>query len=264
MRESIKTIKFCGIMSIIFLVLTYIVSVNQEYRFFTVNSVWISNSFLITLFGGIFTGMVVAVLSEIQKYYSLKVNTEKYIFFQCFYLYQALVQMKINIEDYIKHSEWTVTDNLFDESIRMIHSEVNALQGIDYATSWPLNNSLMLEYENFKRELLQKIQPVLQSGSKLKISINEIKIDRLEQKFEKHTEHNVENIVTSKSHKILSRLNGELANVSLVVAYVDSYIEEFNKLCNNRYRWGELKKNFVVPHLEDIRIDDSKWFNQSG
>ncbi len=54
MRESISVIKWCGLICIVFLVLTYAVTVNSEGNFITVDSVWISNSFLITLFGGVF------------------------------------------------------------------------------------------------------------------------------------------------------------------------------------------------------------------
>lgn len=48
MRESISVIKWCGLICIVFLVLTYAVTVNSEGNFITVDSVWISNSFLIT------------------------------------------------------------------------------------------------------------------------------------------------------------------------------------------------------------------------
>ena len=119
MRESIKVIKWCSFISIVFLILTYSVTVNSEGHFISVNSVWISNSFLITLFGGVFASMLVVVLCEIQKYLSAKTSTEEYLFYQSLYLYQALMQMKTIIGDYLNHNEWPVPENLFDESISL-------------------------------------------------------------------------------------------------------------------------------------------------
>ncbi len=94
MRESIKVIKWCSAISLIFLILTYIVSVNIDSSFIAVNTVWLSNNFLITLFGGVFASMLVVGLCEVQNYLSAKSNAEQYIFFQGMYLYQALEQMR--------------------------------------------------------------------------------------------------------------------------------------------------------------------------
>ena len=80
MRESIKVIIWCSIVSIVFLILTYAVTVNAEAHFVVLDSVWISNNFLITLFGGIFASMLVVLLCEIQKYLSSKSRTEQYLF----------------------------------------------------------------------------------------------------------------------------------------------------------------------------------------
>ena len=161
MRESIKVIKYCSRASLVFLVLTYVVSVNIEGHFISTDSMLISNNFLITLFGGVFASMLVVVLCEVQKYLSVKTNTEEYLFYQSVYLYQALMQMRINIEDYLKHCEWKVPANLFDESIRMIQCEMNALQLTDYATFNNSNDSLMIEHARFRIESLSKMQPIL-------------------------------------------------------------------------------------------------------
>ena len=119
MRESIKVIKCCGCISLLFLILTYLVSVNIEGNFIKFNTVWISNSFWLTLFGGVFASMLVVVLCEIQKYLSTKANAEQFIFFQALYLFQALEQMRVIVVDYLDYQELQVTENLFDESIRI-------------------------------------------------------------------------------------------------------------------------------------------------
>jgi len=151
MRESIKVIKWCGCISLLFLILTLLVSVNIEGNFIKFNTVWMSNNhFLLTLFGGVFASMLVVVLCEIQKYLSAKANTEQFVFFQGLYLYQALEQMRVMAVDYLEHHELQVTENLFDESIRMIQSEMNALQNTDYASFKQKKDTLMYEHGRFR------------------------------------------------------------------------------------------------------------------
>ena len=59
MREIINVIKHCSFISFVFLILTYLTTVNIEGQFISVDSVWISNNFLVTLFGGVFASMLV-------------------------------------------------------------------------------------------------------------------------------------------------------------------------------------------------------------
>lgn len=180
MRESISVISWCSFVSALFLILTYGVTVNAEAHFFTLDSVWISNNFLITLFGGVFASMLVVLLCEIQKYLSSKKRTEQYLFYQSLYLYQALVQTRIFIEDFLNHGEWILSDNLFDESNRKIQCQLDAIQTTDYATFKHDKDSLMVEHGRFCIDVLPKIQPILQSGNRLRISINNAKIEYLQ------------------------------------------------------------------------------------
>lgn len=246
MRESIKVIKFCSIISLIFLLLTYAVTVNFEGHFVSIDSVWISNNFLITIFGGVFASTIVVLLCEIQKYISAKTNTERYLFYQSLYLYQVLMQMKINIEDYITHHEWEISKNLFDESIRMIQCEMNALQMTDYATFEHGDNSLMLKHIRFCRESLPKMQKVLQSGNKLTIAINTVKIENIENSQESHLSKQI----TSKNPVIARVLSEELEIVSTSVILIDDYITVLDNCCNQKFKWYEMKAKLVFTHLK--------------
>ena len=251
MRESIKVIRCCSIISLIFLVLTYAVTVNSEGHFISIDSIWISNNFLITIFGGVFASMLVIVLCEIRKYLSAKTNTEQYLFFQSVYLYQALMQMKTYIEDYVNHYEWRIPENLFDESIRMIQCEMNALQLTDYVTFKYSNDSLMAEHGRFRIEALPKMQPVLQSGIRLKIAINKAIIDNLEKQLETHIYPTSSKQITSENLWVSRALNYELEIVSSSVLLVDSYIIALDNYCNKRFKWDEVKEKLVFMHLGD-------------
>ena len=80
MRTSIKVIKFTSILSFIFLVITYLITINIDGGFVKLNTIWISNNFLLTGFGGMFASTLVVLLCEINKYLIDKKNTENQLF----------------------------------------------------------------------------------------------------------------------------------------------------------------------------------------
>lgn len=250
MRESIKVIIWCSIVSTVFLILTYAVTVNTEAHFVVLDSVWISNDFLITLFGGVFASMLVVLLCEIQKYLSSKRRTEQYLFYQSLYLYQALVQTRIFIEDYLSHEEWILPDNLFDESVRKIQCQLNAIQTTDYATFKHGENSLMVEHGRFCVDVLPKLQPILQCGNRLRISINEAKIEYLQKQIDTSVYIFRNLLITSKTTPVNKVLQEEKKNISSYEVMVDSYITNVDEYCNKRFKWESLKGKLVYSHLE--------------
>lgn len=250
MRENIKAIKWCSCISLLFLLLAYAVTVNSEIHFIVIDSVWISNDFLITLFGGVFTSMLVVALCEIQKYLSKKASTEEYLFYQGLYLYQSLMQMKIIIKDYLNHCEWNISENLLDESVRMVHCEINAIQSVDYATFIHGDNSLMVAHARFRIEAIPKIQAILQSGIKLKLAINETIRDNLQEQLEQHTYSGNNKFITSDMMRVNRILNNELAMVSSSIALVNTYIVVLDNNCNNRFKWDAVKEKFKFSHCK--------------
>ena len=68
MREDIKIIKLTGAICIISFLCTYLICINIETSFFTPDSIFVSNNFLLTISGGVLTGAILSLILEIQKY----------------------------------------------------------------------------------------------------------------------------------------------------------------------------------------------------
>ena len=68
MKTNILRIRFELFGSVLFAVIVYAVSVNMEIGFFEPNWWWMSNNFALTVSGGVFTGFLVALLSEVREY----------------------------------------------------------------------------------------------------------------------------------------------------------------------------------------------------
>lgn len=252
MRESIILIKWCGALSIVFLALTYIATINSENHFITLNTVWISNDFLYTLFGGLFASTLVVFLCEIRKYYSAKSNAEQYLFYQSVYLYQAFRQMKQIIEDYLDHTEWIITENLFDESVRIIQCEINAIQTTDYATIKGGEKSLMDEHYKFRNDTVKKLNPVLQSNIRLKLAISEMRSELFQRQMDPKNNPCSRRIITSELPQIAKVLNEELVIVTNSVDLVDRYSASIDNHCNKRFGWDKLKEEMVILHIEEV------------
>lgn len=58
MRGNVKVIKFTAFMSILFLALTYFTTLNIETHILELNTIWFSNNFALTIFGGTFASIL--------------------------------------------------------------------------------------------------------------------------------------------------------------------------------------------------------------
>lgn len=234
MRGSVKIIKFTAFMSILFLALTYFTTVNIEIHLLELNTVWFSNNFVLTIFGGAFASMVVVLICEVQKYIAAKASVEEYIFYQALYLYQSLFLMKQNICDYQKNTEVGVPDNLLDETSRMIQSEIFALQSADYAP-FKQKNLLLTAHQKFCRKTAIDFQPILKGSIAVKIAINKIKIC--------YSQQNVLNrMVTSVDEPLQTVLSIQHDRVLEALEEVDEYLKDIDKYCNQRYDWEKQRK----------------------
>lgn len=234
MRGNVKVIKFTAVMSILFLVLTYITTVNIEAHILELNTIWLSNNFALTVFGGAFASMLVVLLCEVQEYITAKVSLEEYIFYQTLYLYKALFLMKQNICDYQKNAEAGVPDNLLDETSRMIQNEIFALQGTDYAP-FKQKNLLLTAHQKFCRKTAMDLQPILKGSNAVKIAINKVKIYYLQQNV-------LNRMVTSADEPLQTVLAIQLGRVSDALEEVDEYLKDIDMYCKQRYGWEKQKK----------------------
>lgn len=245
MRDSIKAIKFMTAMSCIFLILTYAVSVGIEAQLTIFNSIWISKSFLQTIFGGVFASFLVVLLCEIQKYRTTKTNTEDYLFYQGSYLYQLLYQLNMEIEDFLANPLIALPHNMLDEFERMIHSQLSALQGTDYATFRQTNNTLMHEHGKFRNTTAEEIKQKTIGANILHIAILRTEIGNIEVCGRKKIVHVCDPLVNAV-------LQEQKQKVSDALASAEEYMNKLDRYCGNRFEWVKKKEAFIssCPHID--------------
>ena len=224
MSGNIKTIKFTAVLSAVFAILTYIITLNVEVAFFAPNWPWISNNFALTVCGGIFASTLVVMLCEVQKYLSNKSSCENYLFYQTVYLYLAMFLIQKITKEFIDAPTEAVSENLLEDNVQIAQCQLNAIQGVDY-TTFSSKNELLTVQHNFCSGVVPKIKSFLSVNNYLKRAI----------------------------------LTVQIANVELI-ADISNYLQSIDNACYNRFAWEVQKQKihegytsiFTAGRFEDF------------
>ena len=246
MSENIKTIKFTCFCSVLFALLTYIVTLNMEIGFFQPDWRWMSNNFALTVCGGAFASFLVVMLCEVQKYRSNKLYCENYLYTQAIYLYSILFFMVRNIDEYIAAKSEPVPDNLIDEQVMMIRSQSMAIRSVDYIT-FQKNNALVSAHQDFCSNKLVKADSIIGNENYLKRAIIKTQIKNLE-------ETNSRRIVTSADKLVAQTLTALKNQISPVLNDVAIYLETIDHNCNDRYGWARQKEQIHESYISLFEV----------
>ncbi len=249
MSTSIKVIKFTSILSIIFLVITYLITVNMESGFIQINTIWISNSFLLTVFGGVFASILVVLFCEINKYMINKRDTETQLFFQAMYLYQALFLMQHNILDYQSHPSAQIPPNLLDNTTYMVKSQALFIRGLDY-TTFKKNNKIVNKHNSFKKDTFAKF-------IKLENGINLLQCAILEERIANHESRKTyPDYITSSTPKVATVLAEQINIIMPLLEEISLYLKTIDDNCKSRYNWNTLHDNIQNSYVTLSCLND--------
>lgn len=254
MRENITTIKFTALLSVIFAVLTYVVTLNIEIAFFTPNLAWISNNFALTVCGGIFASSLVVMLCEIQQYLSNKSSCEQYLFYQTMYLYMELFLIQKNTEEFIKAQTETVPENLLTLHIQRTKAQLDAIQGIDYKT-FSSGNKLMIAQHDFCVKSIPKIEAFLAADNYLRRAINKVQMANLEQLGQQKPV-----TVTAVDQWVFQMLTAVNQKSFLLLEDVSEYLNFIDHACYDRFHWGEQKQKINENYISIFAIKNMEEF----
>lgn len=252
MSGNIKTIKFTAVLSVIFAILTYIITLNMELAFFAPNWSWISNNFALTVCGGIFASTLVVMLCEIQKYLSNKSSCENYLFYQTMYLYLALFLIQKTTKEFIETPTEAVSENLLESNTQMAQCQLNAIQGVDY-TTFSSKSELVITQHDFCSGAIPKIKSFLSADNYLKRAILTVQITNMEQ-------FGMRKPITTADPLIFQTLSVINKKSLALLDDVSNYLQSIDSACHNRFAWDVQKKKihegytsiFVSGKIEDF------------
>lgn len=253
MKSSINTIKFLVVLSIVLLTATYGMSLNDENRWIVLDTPWLSNSFAFAIAGGSFASSLVVLACELQKYQSIKRQTEDYIFGQLFSLYAQVTIIHYNTKRQLNDISSPVPNNLIEEIVNRGKMCLTSLASIEYFT-FCKHSSIKKQLNQYRGESGTRIQLFLQDSVFLKMAINEDKIAMLKQGRDVLITSNM-----PKTHQILKKI---FDDSSVVLSFIEKSLGIIDKECKKRYHWGELKRNVISGEENFVSYDLGVYLKQ--
>ncbi len=231
MSTSVRTIKFTSILSLILVVITYLITVNIDCNCIQLNTIWMSNNFLLTVFGGAYASTLVVLLCEVDKYRLEKKNVETQLFYQTMYLYSELFLMQNNILDYQSHPNAPMPSNLFDDRMYKIKTQACYIQGIDYSTI-RRENKIVHKHNEFKNDTFNKLLSLEQSSNLLKCAILKDSIENTKQG------KSLSDYITSTDSNVAIVLSEQLRNINPLLEEINLFLKIIDDNCKNKYDWN--------------------------
>lgn len=233
MGTIVKSIKILIGIVVLFLVLTYAVSLNMEIGFVRFGSPIISNTFLFTLFSGVFASALVVLMCELYKYHDTKKRMENSLYMQFAFLYGQLLIIRNNIGRVLQDPTEQLPNNMLQLPASNAAISLNNLKGLEFCT---LKGKSLIErsLQAFIADGVFRLESFLMDCTVLDMAICEDKIQCLQEGI-----HNpVITAASEKSHAVLSVLN---KRVEAYINEVDSVLIEIDNACASRFSWTKYR-----------------------
>lgn len=250
MKSCINTIRFLEVLSAVLLIVTYGMSLNEENKWIVLNTPLLSNNFAFAIAGGSFASTLVVLTCELQKYHTLKRQSEDYIFGQLFSLYAQVTIIHYNTKRQLNNISTPVPANLIDEIANRGKMCLSSLITIEYLT-FCKHNAIRKQLMQYRGNSGTRIQLFLQDSVFLQMAVHEDKIALLKLGSNE--------LITSQNSKTQQTLKKIFDDSSVVLSFIEQSLDVIDKESNNRYHWTELKRNvisveenFVSANLDDF------------
>lgn len=253
MSTTVNTIKKLLWVLAGILVITYLISLNIENNYLTLDAKWISNDFLFAIAGGIFASLVVVLVCELIKYRQQKFATENALIVYTGNLYGQFLIIRSNCKRALSNKN-IVSDNLIQSTCDNASIVADSINGIDY-TLIRKTNKIRALLNEFKTNKYLAIKNVLINFTYLKMAIGEDGKMLLSQ--------GKQNLVTSDCRNTNDTLNKIISQTSTILTYLDLIITQIDDELGNKYQW-QIKKqtlntyqdNYVSHTLKEYLKED--------
>lgn len=254
MSSSVKTIKLTVLLSLIFLVVTYFVTVNMELGVINLNSGWLSNNFFLTVFGGAFGSTVVVLICELHRYWLLKKESEAKIYNLLYSILAEIIVSNNTIRTYLKDTKLAISGEALDSNRARALAAIHALETVDYRTISG-KSDLELALSQFFRDAYQSIKQFISDEQFLNSAVLLDKIELLEHKGSSYVTADCKN--AGKTLRLL------LTAGQNCVVDMKTLLERFDSICKGRFDWPQAKQ--IIESVQNVLpLDEYEKFIASG
>ena len=242
MSTNIKIIKWLSAVAAIALVMTWCVSVNIETGWIVLNSSFISNNMLLTLFGGICTGLAAVLTEKIYKYFLDKASIKNYLYSNAMMLYSDFYYMHKDIESLFSDRTLDIPENLFSSRVPVMY---NRLYNVAYTEYCVFNkkDKFMSTHNNFVNFEFVKLKNWMDKNIYFQIAIIKSKMCRTVNGATQKADENI--YKTIKVIDIYSKSAMEI---------LDRYLSVLQNESSEKFNW---EKNKEIIHKGYLGIYNS-------
>lgn len=235
MKENKINIVIFVCVSIVFILLTYIVSIVEQERV----CAFIRKEFLLAIFSGISGSSFVVLFSEIIKYMLNKKNIENALYGNLRELYCQLIKQIKYTEMLFLNQKMAVAENVYSANVPTMISFINAIKFFEYK---PFKTNVFANHlKNFQQSEIFSFEKYLTACmSFLQISILKTKQEKLKQGILNYAPTSTD----EKVGEVLKVMKKEAENICKIVGEL---ITSLDKICRHRFSWK--KDKAVIDEL---------------
>ncbi len=247
MSINLKVTKFTAIVSGISFLATFAICLNISYGCFDLK--WLSNEFLLIIFGGVFTSTLVVLICEIHKYFLNKTQAENEMYNCCTELLARFLSVKAILTELVNDKNKLTTEGLLKSSCQHINHQMNAYFCIDYTTC-SKKQTLYSARKGFNNFLIDTGQKTLNDCVYFDIAIIKSKIKNVENGMPEHSVSTQNDLLLKVANALISEFNVCIENITVFLENID-YSGRF-QFRERFFNVVKGQKNYTQESLEEF------------
>lgn len=255
MTQLKHSILYLIVSCILFLGMSYFVSVNKELVFCSANSAWISNDFLLSCFTGIFASFMVLIATEVYKFFQMKKSMEQWLFMQMATIYGQLHIAETNIQNLLSSVD-SIPTNLLHYLSNTIKQVTPGMRAFDYNPLFKTKNAktIIKIIQRLHSSQLVNWESLANDCIYLEIAISTDKINE-------HQKGVSIPFITFSSPNTNRTLVTLLKEIRHIKSQININITELNAACDNRFNWSEVSSQISSMPAIDTSLESfwARW-----
>ena len=248
MSTNIKVIRFTVITAFILAIVTYGISLNISYGWYELK--WMSNNFLLTVFGGAFASMLVVLSCEFQKYLQNKKDTQRMIIKHVGHVYGCLQGIKNSLMRQQLNPSEEVLNSLLTSPSDWLKQELNTIREMDYTTIFQ-NDRFSKEFVPLRKYLCNELYMFSINCVNLALAINQDKIENLKK-------YGHEGVITATSPYTGATISKLSEKIDPFTEQIDLFMQFVDAESGGKFNWP--LRRLATEFASNKEFDDLELF----
>lgn len=207
----------------------------MENQVYVINSMWVSNNFLFSIFSSLLTGVVIALFMEVTQYQIHKNAARKDLYQHIVLAYSYIKTFSKKLNEQRNHPDLVMPSNMVDLYMPPARKSINGFIYVDYNT-FLKSDALYKQARETAAFLNAKVIPFLFNADDLKIAMTEDQILSINEcGMSKNTSYG-NSVYTKRTIDLL------LLDVEPLVEDFEQHVDQIANICGLMDNWESIRK----------------------